>query len=241
MLTGRPPSDRAGGSAGGSGSGSGRPGSAARGRREGDRVRQPTEIRRQLIVEAARVLIAERGLFAATMRDIAHGAGVSLGTVSYHFTGIAELLSEVLHAEMDDFYRPISARAALEPDGAAALRTIIDGFFADGERTVEHWRLWLDFWTLSAHDKLYADWQVQVYVQWRADVVEVLQRGRSAGTLLFDDIDVAAMEFMAVFDGWAAQAFLPGGPIGPGRARVLLHDYVARRLAPGPSGTPRQP
>ncbi|MET3807784.1 AcrR family transcriptional regulator [Nakamurella sp. UYEF19] len=211
-------------------------GPVARAKRRGERVRQPTEIRRQLIVEAARILIAERGLFAATMRDIAHGAGVSLGTVSYHFAGIAELLSEVLHFEMDDFYRPISARAALEPDGPAALRTIIEGFFADGDRTVEHWRLWLDFWTLSAHDKFYAEWQVEVYVQWRADVVEILERGRSAGTFEFGDIDVAAMEFMAVFDGWAAQAFLPGGPIGPERARSLLHDYVTRRLTAGPSG-----
>ncbi|WP_172832258.1 TetR/AcrR family transcriptional regulator [Nakamurella panacisegetis] len=209
-------------------------GSVARGRREGDRVRQPTEIRRQLIVEAARVLIADRGLFAASMRDIAQGAGVSLGTVTYHFTGIAELLAEVLHAEMDDFYRPISARAALEPDGAAALGTIIDGFFADGARTVEHWRLWLDFWTLSAHDQFHADWQVKVYVQWRADIVAILERGRTDGTFEFDDIDVAAMEFMAVFDGWAAQAFLPGGPIGPQRARALLHDYVDRRLAAAP-------
>lgn len=62
-------------------------------------MRQPTEIRRRLIIEAARVLIADRGLFSASMRDIAQRAEVSLGTVSYHFEGIAELLSEVLHAE----------------------------------------------------------------------------------------------------------------------------------------------
>ncbi len=180
------------------------------------------------------MLIADRGLFSASMRDIAQRAEVSLGTVSYHFTGIAELLSEVLHAEMEDFYRPISARAAAEPDGHVALGLMVDGFFADGDRTVEHWRLWLDFWTLSAHERFYADWQAQVYVQWRRDIVEILRRGQRAGTLRFDDIVVAATEFMAVFDGWAAQAFLPRGEIGPAKGRALLHDYIRRRLTPNP-------
>lgn len=166
------------------------------------------------------------------MRDIAQCAQVSLGTVSYHFDGIAELLSEVLQAEMEEFYRPISAPAAAEPDGRVALGMIVDGFFADGARTVEHWRLWLDFWTLSAHDQFYADWQGQVYVQWRRDIVDILERGRKAGTLSFDDIEVAATEFMAVFDGWAAQAFLPRGEIGPATGRALLHDYIRRRLVP---------
>ena len=178
------------------------------------------------------MLIADRGLFSASMRDIAQRAEVSLGTVSYHFDSIAELLSEVLHAEMEHFYRPISARAAAEPDGWAALRIIVDGFFADGVRTVEHWRLWLDFWTLSAHDQSYADWQAQVYVQWRRDIVDILQRGQRAGTLSFGDVEVAATEFMAVFDGWAAQAFLPRGEIGPAKGRALLHDYIQRRLVP---------
>jgi AcrR family transcriptional regulator len=194
-------------------------------------VRQPTEIRRQLIIEAARTLIADRGLFSASMRDIAQRAGVSLGTVSYHFDGIAELLSEVLQAEMQDFYQPISEPAAAEPDGRLALGMIVDGFFADGARTVEHWRLWLDFWTLSAHDQFYADWQAKVYAQWRHDIVDILDRGRRAGTLAFDDVVVAATEFMAVFDGWAAQAFLPRGPA---TGRALLHDYIQRRLAPAP-------
>lgn len=166
------------------------------------------------------------------MRDIAQRAKVSLGTVSYHFESIAELLSEVLQAEMEHFYRPISAPAAAEPDGRVALGMIVDGFFADGVRTVEHWRLWLDFWTLSAHDQFYADWQAQVYLQWRRDIVDILERGRKAGTLAFDDIEVAATEFMAVFDGWAAQAFLPLGEIGPARGRALLHDYIQRRLVP---------
>ncbi len=80
--------------------------SAARAKRASERTRHPTEVRRPLIVEAARSVIADRGLFATTMRDIAAASGVSLGTVTYHFRGIAEILGEVLDLEMDALYAP---------------------------------------------------------------------------------------------------------------------------------------
>ena len=96
--------------------------SGARAKQASERSRHPTEIRRQLIVEAARSVIAERGLFATSIRDIAAAGNVSIGTVTYHFTGIADILAEVLIGEMDSFYAPVIAAATAAPDGRAALR-----------------------------------------------------------------------------------------------------------------------
>ena len=126
--------------------------SGARAKQASERSRHPTEIRRQLIVEAARSVIAERGLFATSIRDIAAAGDVSIGTVTYHFTGIADILAEVLIGEMDSFYAPVIAAATAAPDGRAALEEIVDGFIASTPRAREHWALWLDFWALSAHD-----------------------------------------------------------------------------------------
>lgn len=195
-----------------------------------ERVRQPTEVRRRLIVEAARGLIADRGLFATTMRDIAQAGGVSLGTLTYHFTGIAEILGEVLKDEMEAFYTPIAERARAAVDGATAMQILIDGFFAADDRTLQHWRLWLDFWGLSAHDPTYARWQSDAYARWRSDVDLVLERGCTEGHFVIDDRDLALKDFMAIFDGLASQAFLPGSPIGPVQAREHLTGWVRRAL-----------
>src|SRR5512142_3461659 len=97
-----------------------------RARQASERIRHPTEVRRALIVEAARSVIADRGLFATTMRDIAAASQVSLGTWTYHFRGIAEILAEVLDGEMDTLYAPVVAAAAAMPDGRAALHALID-------------------------------------------------------------------------------------------------------------------
>jgi AcrR family transcriptional regulator len=202
----------------------------ARAKTASERVRQPTEIRRRLIVDAARTVIAERGLFRTTVRDIAQASGVSVGTLTYHFTGIAEILAEVLQGEMDSFYLPIVENARGAPDATTALRLLVDGFFADDERTVQHWRLWLDFWSLSAHDPAYAQWQSKAYDLWRTDFGQVIARGLDSGEFRVDDLDIVMIEFLALFDGLAAQAYLPGSSMGPPAARDHLHGWAQRRL-----------
>ena len=172
----------------------------ARAKQASERSRHPTEIRRHLIVKAARSVIAERGLFATSVRDIAAASDVSIGTVTYHFTGITEILAEVLNGEMDSFYAPVIATAAAAPDGRSALEAIVDGFIASTPRAREHWLLWLDFWALSAHDPGYASRQSEIYQRWHADVAAVFERGGADGSLRPDSAQAAIAEFMAIFD-----------------------------------------
>ena len=200
----------------------------ARAKQASERSRHPTEIRRHLIVKAARSVIAERGLFATSVRDIAAASDVSIGTVTYHFTGIAEILAEVLTGEMDSFYAPVIAAAAATPDGRSALEEFVDGFIASTPRAREHWLLWLDFWALSAHDPGYASRQSEIYQRWQADVQAVFERGSADGSLRPDSAQDAIAEFMAIFDGNAAQAYLPGADLRPAEARSRLHRWIDR-------------
>lgn len=52
---------------------------------------------RSLIVAAAYKLLAEEGYDAATMKEIAHAAGVAPGLIHYYFSSKDQLLQEVLH------------------------------------------------------------------------------------------------------------------------------------------------
>jgi AcrR family transcriptional regulator len=200
----------------------------ARAKQASERSRHPTEVRRHLIVKAARSVIAERGLFATSVRDIAAASDVSIGTVTYHFTGIAEILAEVLNGEMDSFYAPVIATATATADGRSALEKIVDGFIASTPRAREHWLLWLDFWALSAHDPGYASRQSEIYQRWHADVQAVFERGSADGSLRPDSAQDAIAEFMAIFDGNAAQAYLPGADLRPAEARARLHRWIDR-------------
>jgi len=68
------------------------------------RSRQPTEVRRRQVVRAALELIGERGIAQVSARDIARHAGVSPGTVTYHFAGVREIFAEAITMEIEEYY-----------------------------------------------------------------------------------------------------------------------------------------
>ena len=66
------------------------------------------------------------------MREVAAAAGVSLGTLTYHFTGIDEVLAGVIEAEETQFFHPIVVRALDADTGRAGLRCCALAFRAEG-------------------------------------------------------------------------------------------------------------
>lgn len=194
------------------------------------RLRQPPHIRRQMITEAARTVIAGRGLHATSLRDVAAAADVALGTVTYHFTGIDEVLAEVLKSEMLIYSAPITDAATEAPTGRAGLDVVIDGLLASGDRAVEHWRLWLDFWTLAAHNAEYSAWQAQIYRDLHAVVAGLLRRGHVDGTLTVTDPEREAVEFVAMLDGLVVQSYLRQSQITPEQARHMLKSYALQTM-----------
>jgi len=190
------------------------------------RRRQPPEVRRRMLLEAARSVIAERGLHATTLRDVAAAGDVAVGTVTYHFSGMADVLAGVLDTEMQEYSVPIMRAAEQAPTGREALQRIVDGLLSDGERAADHWKLWLDFWALSAHTPHYVDWQTRVYQQLHELVARCWTRGVRDGSLISNGLpgrpSERAISFVALLDGLVVQCYLPGSRITCGRARELL-------------------
>ncbi|MFC6885421.1 TetR/AcrR family transcriptional regulator [Actinomadura yumaensis] len=67
---------------------------------------------RDRILEAALRLIGERGVGAVTNRAVAKAAGVSLGSLTYHFPSQSDLLREALQTFVDAEIARITARIA---------------------------------------------------------------------------------------------------------------------------------
>ncbi|MFT4289337.1 TetR/AcrR family transcriptional regulator [Nocardioides sp.] len=207
-----------------------------RARRPSERVRQPTEVRRRLIVDAARDLIAEQGLATTTLREIARASGVSVGTVTYHFAGLDDVLADVLRSEIESFYVPLAQAARDAESGAEALGIHIDRFFGTEPREVQHARLWLDFFSLAVRDSTHARWQMDAYATWRADIAAALERGIEDGSFEMSDLETMTTDFIIAFDGLTMQAYARNSPLGPLGAREYLHDWVRRHFVSPATG-----
>lgn len=77
-------------------------------------LRRDAERNRQRILDAARELFAERGL-GVTLNDIAHHAGVGVGTVYRRFPDKAQLIDELFEQQVQELVAFMD-EAAADPD-----------------------------------------------------------------------------------------------------------------------------
>ncbi|SMG41876.1 TetR/AcrR family transcriptional regulator [Agreia pratensis] len=166
--------------------------------------RKPAE-RRALIVEAARRVILREGLGATRLRDIAREADVSIGTVTYHFESVAEILNEVVVLETARFYSSIIEAVDAEADPIIGVRLLIEPLFSETAETGDHWRLWSDYWTAVARKPAVAAEYVERIRIWEACLTRTLQRGADQGIFATDDPAGLALKLAAYSDGLATQ------------------------------------
>ncbi|WP_017536946.1 TetR/AcrR family transcriptional regulator [Nocardiopsis halophila] len=193
----------------------------------GRRTRQPTEVRRRLILEAAVPLVAEKGAGRVGLRDIARAAGVSVGTVTYHFGGVQEILTEAVSMEIDGYYRPLGERMLSRPTAAEGLEVLVDGVF--NAETDRHWRLWFDNWAASA-DAAPDDRQRRRYEEWADRVAELIRRGCVEGAFACTDVAETTTRFNALVDGLALRRLRGAPPLDTDQARSHLRRFLRAEL-----------
>ncbi|MEV8150661.1 TetR/AcrR family transcriptional regulator [Arthrobacter sp. NPDC080073] len=196
----------------------------------GERQRHPTEVRRQLVVDAARDLIADKGLFNVLIRDISKACGVSPGTITYHFKSLDEVLMEVVKAETADFYVPLQESARGSGDPTRELLYFLEGMFGTDANSRRHWLIWFDFWSAAARDEAYGRWMSEHYDGWRSALREITERGVSEGSFVCDDPRSFAIETAAMVDGLAVQCYARGSSLPVETSRSLLIAFVRREL-----------
>lgn len=100
--------------------------------------------RQQALVLAAAKLFYERGYGAATVREIAKEAGITSGSLFYHFESKEEILAEVLRQGMEDGVAVVRARLAGVEGARARFDALILGHLRalHGEKTHFH-HIWL--------------------------------------------------------------------------------------------------
>ncbi|GAA2447730.1 TetR/AcrR family transcriptional regulator [Actinomadura vinacea] len=97
-------------------------------------------VTRDRILQATLRLIGEQGVGAVTNRAVARSAGVSLGSLTYHFPSQSDLLRESLRTFVDNEIARVTARAArlqgADPEQAAdeVEKAIVD--FAQGPEQI---------------------------------------------------------------------------------------------------------
>ncbi|OZB86016.1 TetR family transcriptional regulator [Microbacterium sp. 13-71-7] len=185
-----------------------------------------TAERRDQLILATLDAIRDRGIANLRIQDVAERAGVSTGTVHYHFNDLDQLISDVYSWACERFYTTrLQALADIE-DARDQLAAMIDA----GVPQSQH-----DALVIAMHDvdlfrrgspnmasllqALY-DRQVALYFS-------ALQLGVAQGHFhLAGPIIDLAQNFVALEDAYEMHIISGNGSAGPRRARELLLGYA---------------
>lgn len=167
--------------------------------------------RRDRIIDACLDVIAERGVAGTTHRRVADSAGVPLGSMTYHFDGMDDLLREAFtrfsHSVADGFEARLGHDMTPEQAKDAVVDLIQHDVFAGHRELV----LSHELYTLAARDERYRE----LTSAWMA-------RSRAALERHFDPATARLLD--ATIEGISIHSALDVSPLD----RSVIQDAVDR-------------
>jgi AcrR family transcriptional regulator len=196
------------------------------------------DARRSEIIMATWRVIAAGGVAGATVREIAHEAGCSNGTLAHYFADRQDILASA----MVTAHRGVRNRADAQLDGVyglEALRVIMLECLPLDEQRVQEARIEACFWGEAiGNDSMMKLQNSEVEgfcARIRARLVEAEQRNELGPVALDDVVD----ELLALNDGCTIQAVLNPGRL-PANRQVARLDAILGRIRrnsdPEPAG-----
>jgi TetR/AcrR family transcriptional repressor of bet genes len=163
--------------------------------------------RREELIQATYLEVAEKGYSAVTLQDIARRAGVSKGSTLYYFAtkedlflGALEWMVEQMHARMAE------AIAAVE-DPVEKIKAIIRVIFANAQESRQFFLAYTDFVSIGTRNTRFHDQNARFYHGCCDHNREVLEAGIKAGVFRPLDIEETSSMMRALVDGMMLQWF----------------------------------
>lgn len=177
-------------------------------------------LRRDEIIDAMVQQIAENGIAATRVADVASALGVSTGLIFYHFDTKEALLSaafpRAMAHDLEDLHKIVARRSSPFTRLKAVIKLYVPASGGPG------WRLWIDGWAAALRDPELAAVMKGIDVQWRSAVRDLIAEGNGLGEFECPDPDVSAARITALLDGLAVQEIVRGaGPSAAQRKRWI--------------------
>ncbi|MET9702990.1 TetR/AcrR family transcriptional regulator [Streptomyces griseus] len=189
--------------------------------------------RRERIVDAALRVIAADGIAGLSHRTVAAEADVPLGSTTYHFGSLDELLVAALRRYNDNFVRELRGSQALAGPGGVSGPTGASGPTGpagpDGPAGLaEELTRLLGLWFAGERGAIELEYELYlaalrrpvlrpVAAEWTEEAVELLSRRTDRET---------ARALVALMDGVCLQVLLTGGAFDAPRTREMLGRIV---------------
>ena len=195
-----------------------------RGRRTENR-----QIRRQQLIEATISSIADLGFSNTTLATVTKRAGLSHGTINFHFKSKEILFAETLGYLAQEHYDLWSA--ALEESGPVPSQQIAAILKVDFEPNIcspEKLAVWFSFWGQAKYRPAYLEVHDRFDQQRAAELKRLCEEMIREGGYDHINAVAAARRIEALIDGLWLNILLYPEDISPAMARDDVFDFLAK-------------
>jgi AcrR family transcriptional regulator len=192
-------------------------------------ARLTVEDRREEILRATVAQIAERGVAAIRVADVATALGVSTALVFYHFRSKDRLVAEAFaYAARRDLDR----LAEVAGSGGTARRRLVRALrlYHPSGSAAPGWRLWIDGWSAALRTPELRRVCKRLDLRWRDTIAGIIADGVAAGEFACPDPAGAAWRITALIDGLAVQTTVHRGVLTRKQAEAWAYEQAAREL-----------
>jgi AcrR family transcriptional regulator len=171
-------------------------------------------------------VIAERGVAATRIADVAERSGVSPPAVLYWFDSKEQLLAEALTADDDHFYEELNERLEEAATPGEQMVSLIETAAAGAD----DFALWMELWTWALRDADLRAARERFDSRWRAAIETVIAAGVAAGEFGAVDPAQAALAIAALIDGLTVQAALGDPEVSVARLTATVLSSAEKLL-----------
>ncbi|HEY0000075.1 MAG TPA: TetR family transcriptional regulator [Actinoplanes sp.] len=177
------------------------------------RTRRHDPGRRNRLIDAALTTIADRGVAGTTHREIARAADVPLGSMTYHFASLDEILMEAFTRHADAVAQIFDQRMAAAADRDAAVEAVITMVCEDLFGSQNDLVLTVELYAAAARNPAL-----------KAVTQAWMQRSRRALERHFDA--TTARELDALIEGLTLHNALSTDPMNTAQIRHAIERYL---------------
>lgn len=184
--------------------------------------------RREMIADAARLLIAEKGLAALRTREVAERVGINISTLHFHVRSKAALLTLVAETSRDAFLALLPPEPSAGRDALTQLRAEVRAYHASLRDRPELARCFAQLSQLAEGDPEIAATLEDFTRGWAGRYAAIIGIGRDQGVFRADVAPYPA----ALMATGALTAFAPRGPEGLAQFWPVYEEIERSLLAP---------
>lgn len=183
--------------------------------------------RRSQLTKAAYKVVARKGYYNFTIKDIAKESGLSAGLVHYYFKDKEDLLLNLIR-EMNKNLKKYLNRALSESDSPAdKLMIFCDQAFQLVETEKDYFYVLIDFWTQINHNARIKKANEKLFWSYREEIGVILREGVEKGVFIDMDIDFSATVIISLIQGTIIQYVIDKKAFDYGDYTTRIKERIA--------------